>query len=225
MNELKVAIITGFISFLIIFTANIFRNSFSVTFFRSVFTFLSVAGIIYLVQFLFKHFFNLDLINSNSTGSDKSEESNKENINLTIGDDDFSFDRETDKKEEIKNSDTENFQQEEFNTDMEFDTKEEDSIINKKNLDEETMFKNSEQNTEEEIEKNINSDDIFDTAFYDDNKTDNKTIEESDYNNSELAASDDVTNVEKPLKERLGYDATYEELAKAIRSELKRDKE
>jgi len=57
-----------------------------------------------------------------------------------------------------------------------------------------------------------------------------KNPEEEDFKNPEdedfeYYPKDDLKDAEKPLKDRLGFDVSYEDLAKAVRTEMKKDKE
>lgn len=251
MKDLKVPLVTASIFFILIFIINIFKNTLFVTVSRSIFTGAFVFFIIFGIIYLFKNIIKIDAEGAESYGSEPEneepsvditldEETNPvDNINYNKGN--IIADADENAAEIYNTPDTENYD----NVSAEDLSLDADHLEEIEKLDKEPgeEFVKAEskkidsgkpenlegrESKEDKVSKEDN--DIMDTEDYNMEEI-VKNTEEEDLKNPEdedfeyYPKDDDIKDTKKPLKDRFGFDVSYEDLVKAVRTEMKKDKE
>lgn len=204
--DFKFPAIFGIIVFFLIFFINIIvGNSFLIIVLRSLLTGGIVFLIVFGIIFLFKNVFKIDLNSSISEDSKIGDKLNSEvtdNVDLVVDD---NIDTK-DYNEEYKNIDLDK----ENSSDSDVDSKEsfKESFIEEKDLNE---IKSSKIDDIGDIGDINIDDDIGGSDLGDDKFKDNSMTKDSNLSTEDI------------IKEKLGYNVTNQEIAKAIRTVLKRD--
>ncbi len=253
MKDLKAPLITASIFSILIFLINIFKNTLFVTVSRSILTGALVFIIIYGIMYLFKNVLRLDADTAETRAPEAENE--EPSIDIMLDDESGAADKINYNKANIiedgdenaaeiyNTSDTENYDNvsvEELSLDSDHidDIDKIESLKNEQQpgLDKAESKKSASAKPEKteyretKAAKEIREDnDLMDTEDYNMEEI-VKNPENEDFKNPEdddfeYYPKDDLKDTEKPLKDRLGFDVSYEDLAKAIRTEMKRDKE
>ncbi len=228
MFNFKIPIYAGTIGFVLILITNILkRNSLFVVFFRSFFYGVLVFGIILGIYFILNKFLNIDF-NIDNTKPDEDEEEEKGNVDILVGKDDLKTDYEEEENEVINEEEL----KENENVKIENEKEEneinplDDFIIKEEKLEKKSTIDNIEDNISELPEENK----IFESedGLINDNIRENKINEIDDLSLEENSFQEKETYNNKKskgdfLKGKIGIDVSYEDLAKAIRTKIKRD--
>ncbi|HOJ63103.1 MAG TPA: hypothetical protein PLE45_01670 [Spirochaetota bacterium] len=206
--DFKIPTIFAGIVFVLIFFINlIVGNSFLIVMFRSLLSGGLAFLIVFGVMYVFKNVLKIE-INSNGeidNSSDlKSETSDA--IDLVVDD----------------NIDTKDYNYNKEKIEIEENKDEEESKLNESELDEKI-----DSLSNDDVKENKDKDDLFtDISEMKVDDFDDKSLLEKD--NFEKESEDEnggniETETSEIIKDKLGYNATNEEIAKAIRTVLKRD--
>ncbi|MBN2545421.1 MAG: hypothetical protein JXB50_06470 [Spirochaetes bacterium] len=239
MKDLQIPLITASIFFIMIFAVNIFKNTLFVTISRSVFSGVFVFFIIFGIIYLFKFILKIDV---DDTGTLTSESEDEEpSVDITL-DDETGAESNIDYKNTNIITDGDENIAEIYNPE---DTETYDNVsaeelsLDSENIDdiEKLDKESSEQAAKIESKNNdLNKQELKENKEEKEIKEDKGIMDTEDYNIDEIVKNpedddfeyypnDDLDDAEKPLKDRLGFDVSYEDLAKAIRTEMKRDKD
>lgn len=227
MFNFKTPIYAGIIGFFLIFITNfVKKNSLFVIFFRSFFYGILVCGLILGIYFILKKFLNIDFDNSNAKQDtdENIEEDEKANVDILIGKDDAGEDDENatfNANEVIGNVNvgTEDgvnpiddfaLKEDKINTSDNFDYSV-DEVFHENKIAENNDDLIGDDNKEDTLEEN-KSNEFDDLSLDEDNFR-----EKDDYNKKK--SKEDI------LKKKIGVDVSYEDLAKAIRTKIKRDEQ
>lgn len=200
----KIPSIAGAVFFLLFFLINLIQgNSFFVVITRSIFSGAVVFGLLFGILFLFKEVLKIDL-SAGAEGSGDSEDTSDakgENVDISIDDkvDPFDYNNYNDNKSD-DSDDSGNYETSDYGGKNDINDGEDQNVFN--------------SNRFADLDERL--DDVEDISDLSGSK--NSLESESEYksdNNFDNAAT---------LKEKLGFEATNEDLAKAVQTMIKRDK-
>lgn len=200
----KIPSIAGAVFFLLFFLINLAQgNSFFVIFTRSLFSGAAVFGFLFGVIFLFKNVLKIDL-SADAEGSYDSDDvgdAKGENVDISIDDkvDPFDYNNYNDNKSDATES-SGDYETSDYGDKNDTNDGEDQNFFN--------------TNRFSDLDEKI--DDVEDIADLGGSK--NSMGAENEYK------SDNNFDNSATLKEKLGYEATNEELAKAVQTMIKRDK-
>jgi hypothetical protein len=223
MNNIKIPLIAGIIIFFLVLLINIFSgNSFSVIIMRSFLSLVISFGLIYGAIFVLTDVLKIDFNVTEQEGYDKEPE-NK--VNIMVDDMDV-----TDMKNETSFESDDDLHPNDISNESEIN--ENDSFISKND----DMKTNDEyMNEDQDSDKGQNSSGMSDlgdvdfgnrgTSFDDTQETYDQTGQNENIDQTEQIERKDTDSYSNSssVKDKLGMNATTEDLVKAIRTKISKD--